>query len=147
VSFHKTLLAGLLITALGACGHGSSTTTTSKNASNGVMNTTVANPSPTNVANQPMGGMDNSGNAMAPGTLATVPPDVQCGAVLPVWVNTSTHVYHVSTDPYYGRTKHGQYMCPSQAKAAGYHASGGAMNKYHRKSGSTNGTQGNGNGD
>lgn len=133
MSFRKTLLAGLLIAALAACGHGSNTQ--SNTTTNGIVTNSSAAPSPTNVAAQPMGGTDQAGNAMAVGTLATVPPTVQCGAVLPVWVNTSKHVYHVSTDPYYGRTKHGEYMCPATAKAQGYRPAGGAMKKHHHANG------------
>ncbi len=134
MSFHKTLLAGLLITALAACGHGSSSS--SNTQSNGVMTNQTANPSPTNVANPPMGGKNAEGNAMAPGTFATIPPTVQCGAVQPVWVNTKSHVYHLPSDPLYGRTKHGEYMCPSAAKAHGYHAAGA---KNMKSSGNENG--------
>ena len=46
-----------------------------------------------------------------------------CGAVKPVWANLSSKVYHEPGDPYYGKTKHGMYLCPSQAKAEGYRAS------------------------
>jgi hypothetical protein len=41
-----------------------------------------------------------------------------------VWVNTSTHVYHLQGDPYYGKTKSGNYACESAAEASGAHASG-----------------------
>ena len=44
-----------------------------------------------------------------------------CGAVQAVWVNLNTKVYHESGDQYYGKTKHGEYLCPAQAKAQGFH--------------------------
>jgi len=40
-----------------------------------------------------------------------------------VWVNTSSKVYHMKGDPYYGNTKHGEYLCRSAADAAGDHLS------------------------
>jgi len=34
---------------------------------------------------------------------------------------TKAKVYHTSTSKYYGKTKHGAYVCKANADAAGYH--------------------------
>ncbi|EHH69675.1 hypothetical protein GMO_09830 [Gluconobacter morbifer G707] len=36
-----------------------------------------------------------------------------------VWVNTATHVYHLSGSFWYGSTAHGKYMCEQDAKRTG----------------------------
>lgn len=48
-----------------------------------------------------------------------------CGAVQAVWVNLNTKVYHEPNDPAYGNTKHGEYLCPSEARAQGFRPAGG----------------------
>jgi hypothetical protein len=87
-------------------------------------------------AGQAAGSMASSAkNAMsnaagsAANAMATKP---NCGAVQPVWVNLKTKVYHEPGDPAYGNTKHGEYLCPSQATAQGFRAAGGATHRHHK---------------
>ena len=42
-----------------------------------------------------------------------------------VWVNTDSKVYHCQADALYGKTKQGEYMSESQAKASGARAARG----------------------
>jgi len=63
---------------------------------------------------------------------APIPANLTCKDAI-VWVNTKRHTYHEAGDPYYGRTKSGQYMCLSDAIAAGDHASG----SHHTHMGNT----------
>ena len=70
---------------------------------------------------------DQNGSNNAGSTAASSAKVPNCGAVKAVWVNLNTKVYHEPGDQYYGNTKNGEYLCPSQAKAQGFHAAGGAM--------------------
>jgi hypothetical protein len=46
-----------------------------------------------------------------------------CGGDDVVWGNTSSHVLHDPGTKYYGKTKHGGYVCKGMAMNAGYHES------------------------
>jgi len=79
-------------------------------------------------------------NAMPTGAMAsdmmpsaTMPT---CGAGDPVvWVNTKSKVFHSSTDPLFGKTKRGGYMCSAAALAAGNRAAkpGAPTSPRHRR--------------
>ena len=115
-SFFVAVSCALILTGLAACGGGKS----SDNASNATNAAASAAGNAMMSAGNAMNSMKNSAeDAMG----AKIP---NCGAVKAVWVNLSTKVYHEPGDPYYGKTKHGEYLCPSQAKAQGFHASGAA---------------------
>lgn len=60
--------------------------------------------------------------ASATGSAAPVPSSLNCAPSQPVWINERTHVYHVAGDPYYGRTKHGRYLCETDARKEGFRA-------------------------
>jgi hypothetical protein len=87
-------------------------------------------------AGQAAGSMANSAhNAMsnaASGAANAMAVKPNCGAVQPVWVNLKTKVYHEPGDPRYGNTKHGEYLCPSQATAQGFRPADGATHSHHK---------------
>ncbi|MDQ6825756.1 MAG: hypothetical protein M3Z14_00970 [Candidatus Eremiobacteraeota bacterium] len=130
--------------ALGACGGNKGTTTTT-------------------MGNQARTEGQREANALPLSQAARIPGNLHCGATRPVWVNMRTKTYHAQGDPYYGRTRNGEFMCPSAAASAGYHLAGarhrgmrggksGSMNSYDNGSAdntdvngaSTNGTDMNG---
>ncbi len=39
-----------------------------------------------------------------------------------VWANTRTKAYHMPGTPRYGKTRHGKFVCMSQATSMGFHA-------------------------
>jgi hypothetical protein len=55
-----------------------------------------------------------------------------------VWANLSgSKAYHTSGNRYYGKTKHGAFMCQKDANQAGFHAAGGRASKTAKKAANT----------
>ena len=109
------LLSLCAVFALAACGGGKSSSASSSASSAAA--TQAASSAPMQAA----GGADAAA--------ASVP---NCGAVQAVWVNLNSKVYHEPGDPVYGKTKHGEYLCPSQAKAQGFRPAGGGSKHAHK---------------
>lgn len=58
----------------------------------------------------------------------------RCPADAIVWVNLSgSKAYHPSGDRYYGKTKHGTFMCQKDADQSGFHAASSRAGKTATK--------------
>jgi hypothetical protein len=126
---NKLLFCLALAATLAGCGGGKSSDASATIAPSAAASSDSM--SGMNMSGSNMSGMSGSmkGKHMSSGSMSgmasaqsTVPPSLNCGAVQPVWVNLKTKVYHEPSDPFYGKTKSGEYLCPSQAKAQGFHA-------------------------
>ena len=59
-----------------------------------------------------------------------------------VWVNLGgSKAYHVSGNKYYGKTKHGAFMCQKEADQSGFHPAGRKAHGTAAKKASTKTTQ------
>jgi hypothetical protein len=120
------VLATMFVALVGCGGGKSSTANTAASAASQAAATAGAMAS--GMAAGAAGAMQNAAGAMGG---EAVP---NCGAVKAVWVNLKTKVYHEPGDPAYGKTVHGKYLCPSQARAQGFRPAGGAMTTHHHSS-------------
>ncbi|MFZ0551773.1 MAG: hypothetical protein WAM21_13290 [Steroidobacteraceae bacterium] len=68
----------------------------------------------------------NSLQVCTAATLKQFPTPVQAQAHCPhetvVWLNLPTMIWHWKGERWYGRTKHGAFVCEKEAKAAGARA-------------------------
>jgi hypothetical protein len=131
MKLHRIALVPVLATmfvALVGCGGGKSSTANSA-ASAASQAVATAGAMGSSMKAGAEGAMQNATGAM--GGEAAVP---NCGAVKAVWVNLKSKVYHEPGDPAYGKTVHGEYLCPSQARAQGFRPAGGAMTSHHHRS-------------
>ena len=118
--FIAGLAAVCAVTILAGCGGGGSSGGSSATATPG----TMAMPAATTEAQREKG-------ALPLAQAAPVPQGLQCSGDVMVWVNLKSKAYHESTDPYFGRTKNGKYMCKTDAVNAGYHAAGAMHSRNH----------------
>lgn len=83
--------------------------------------TTTAAPA----TNAPAAGAAQTANLSANQFSTEAAAKAHCPSDTVVWANPSgSKAYHLSGDRYYGKTKHGGYMCQKDAEQAGYHQSG-----------------------
>lgn len=61
-----------------------------------------------------------------------------CPSDTVVWGNSGSKALHMSGDRYYGKTKHGAFMCERQAMQAGYHVAGQGAAKAKKTHNSSN---------
>ena len=114
----RSLGALALVTAIAGCGGGG--------GSSAPQNTGTVAP-----AASPMTAVQKEVAGLPLAQAAPIPKGLHCKGNI-VWVNLHKKTYHREGDPYFGRTKHGEYMCEAAADAAGYHVAGshhgGSMN-------------------
>ena len=75
-------------------------------------------------------GKSNGGTSPAPAAHAALPT---CGGQSPVWAVRGTKVYLLPGDRLYGKTKHGEYLCLSDARARGLHPGRHPFREHRRR--------------
>jgi len=89
----------------------------------GNKNSAPANTGTVAPLSSPMTETQKETRALPLAEMAPVPKSLHCSGAV-VWANTKRKTFHLAGDPYYGRTRHGEYMCQAAAVSQGYHAAG-----------------------
>jgi uncharacterized Zn-finger protein len=71
----------------------------------------------------------------APSPAATGSPALSCNGESPVWALQHPKVYLLPGDRLYGKTKHGEFICRSQAHAEGYRPARGSLRHRNKSKG------------
>jgi hypothetical protein len=79
------------------------------------------------------GNKSSGGNASHAASSPAPAPALSCNGESPVWVLRGPKVYLVSDDRLYGKTRHGQYLCLSQAQAEGYQPARHPVRHHHHR--------------
>ncbi|MBV8499964.1 MAG: hypothetical protein JO003_11990 [Candidatus Eremiobacteraeota bacterium] len=78
------------------------------------------------------GGKSAGGNTSRAAASPAAAPSMDCNGESPVWALRNPKVYLEPSDPHYGKTKHGLYICRSQAQAQGYRPAREPFRKHRR---------------
>ncbi len=89
----------------------------------GNKNSAPANTGTVAPLSSPMTETQKETRALPLAEMAPVPKSLHCSGAV-VWANTKRKSFHLAGDPYYGRTRHGEYMCQEAAVSQGYHPAG-----------------------
>ena len=112
------VLFALLLSAADAAGW--------RNSAQSAQSTVAPSQTESSDAKDPKKGNAPSASPAAPPTASTpAAPSQQAApadAIVLVWVNTESGVYHKAGSRFYGKTKQGKYMTEGDAIKAGYHA-------------------------
>ncbi|MBV9333587.1 MAG: hypothetical protein JO146_06240 [Candidatus Eremiobacteraeota bacterium] len=85
-------------------------------------------------------GKSNAGGSPQPAGVGTAAAKPDCHGESPVWAIARAKVYLLPGDPHYGNTKHGSYMCLSDAQSQGYRPGRGhgRSRHHHHRQGALN---------
>jgi hypothetical protein len=73
------------------------------------------------------------GSSPGPTPAATSAAVPNCNGQSPVWAMPRVKVYLLPGERLYGKTKQGEYLCLSQARAEGYRSARGPVHRHHNK--------------